>query len=294
LYAVGIAPVSPITVGIVRADPTDQDALPGAAVFRLAGPNDERLARCEPGALRRRPGDTEGAGPAAATTMTADPQRIAVTVDVLTEIVIDRPLAQVAAYAADPTNAPAWYHNIRSVTGRPRHPSPVGSRLAFVAQFLGPATGLHVRHHALEPQALLMMRTAQGPFPMETTYTWAAIDDNQPHPHDPAQPWRTRRVQPHRCAGHDRRDASGQPQRSRKPQGHHRTATRTVGAETPTGAAVGSFSAWEPREAPVLWWIGAVVALAACVGARGRGNRRLLSHVELGRTAPDRTGGWRG
>lgn len=36
-------------------------------------------------------------------------------VDVVTEIVLDRPLAEVVAYAADPSNAPQWYANIESV-----------------------------------------------------------------------------------------------------------------------------------------------------------------------------------
>ena len=94
------------------------------------------------------------------------------SVDVLSEIVIDRPLAEVSAYAADPDNAPRWYVNIRGVEWETPRPLSVGSRLAFVAHFLGRrlAYTYEVVEHA--PGSRLVMRTAQGPFPMETTYTW--------------------------------------------------------------------------------------------------------------------------
>ncbi len=58
-------------------------------------------------------------------------------VDVLSEIVIDRPCEQVAAYAADPTHAPDWYVNIASIEWLTDPPVRVGSRMAFVARFLG-------------------------------------------------------------------------------------------------------------------------------------------------------------
>ena len=99
-------------------------------------------------------------------------------VDVLTEIVIDRPLAEVAAYAGDPTNAPDWYVNIKSVDWRTPPPVGVGSRMDFVAQFLGRRLAYTYEVVELEPGSRLVMRTADGPFPMETTYTWAAVDDS--------------------------------------------------------------------------------------------------------------------
>ena len=48
-------------------------------------------------------------------------------VDVVTEITIDRPCAEVAAYAADPANARRWYVNIKSVEWETAPPLQVGA-----------------------------------------------------------------------------------------------------------------------------------------------------------------------
>ncbi|HCT79137.1 MAG TPA: ATPase [Micromonosporaceae bacterium] len=97
-------------------------------------------------------------------------------VDVLTEIVIARPLSEVAVYAADPSNAPQWYANIESVTWQTSPPVGVGSKMDFVAHFLGRTLAYTYEITELVPGQKLVMRTAQGPFPMETTYTWTAVD----------------------------------------------------------------------------------------------------------------------
>jgi uncharacterized membrane protein len=93
--------------------------------------------------------------------------------DVLTEIVIERPCEQVSAYVRDPANAPEWYANITSVRWQTPPPAAVGSRLDFVARFLGRTLAYTYEITVLDPDRLVM-RTAHGPFPMETTYTWRA------------------------------------------------------------------------------------------------------------------------
>lgn len=100
-------------------------------------------------------------------------------VDVLTETVINRAPAQVAAYAGDPSNAPQWYVNIKSVDWKTPPPMRVGSKLAFVAQFLGRRLAYTYEVVDLIPDRRLVMRTAQGPFPMETTYTWEPAGEGQ-------------------------------------------------------------------------------------------------------------------
>jgi Polyketide cyclase / dehydrase and lipid transport len=98
-------------------------------------------------------------------------------VDVLTETVIARPRAEVAAFAADPDNATAWYVNIKAVEWRTSPPLAVGSQIAFLAEFLGRRIEYtyEVREHV--PGERFVMSTADGPFPMETTYTWEDAGD---------------------------------------------------------------------------------------------------------------------
>jgi hypothetical protein len=83
----------------------------------------------------------------------------------------------VAAFAADPANAPRWYVNIKAAEQKTPPPLQVGSRLAFAAQFLGRQLEYTYEVVDFVPGARLVMRTAEGPFPMETTYTWRAAGD---------------------------------------------------------------------------------------------------------------------
>ena len=94
-------------------------------------------------------------------------------VDVLTTILIDRPVSLVAGFAGDPSRAPEWYVNIRTVEWKTAPPVVVGSQMAFVAHFLGRRLAYTYEVRELVPGERLVMSTSEGPFPMETTYTWA-------------------------------------------------------------------------------------------------------------------------
>jgi hypothetical protein len=99
-----------------------------------------------------------------------------VSVDVTTVIEIDRPRAVVASFASDPDNATKWYENIKSVDWKTTRPATVGSQVAFVAAFLGRRMAYTYEVKDLVPDERFVMRTAEGPFPMETTYAWHDTD----------------------------------------------------------------------------------------------------------------------
>ena len=103
------------------------------------------------------------------------------SVDVITKITIGRPLAEVAGFVTNPDNAPKWYVNIKSVEWETSPPVNIGSKMAFIAHFLGRRMAYTYEVVEFVPEERLVMRTAEGPFPMETTYTWAPASEGGTH-----------------------------------------------------------------------------------------------------------------
>lgn len=99
-------------------------------------------------------------------------------VDVVTEIIIDRPLDAVAAYSADPRNAPAWYANIKSASLITPPPVGVGSRVEFRARFLG--RNIMYTYDIVEfSGARFVMQTPDGQTKWVTTYTWESVNSGE-------------------------------------------------------------------------------------------------------------------
>ena len=96
-----------------------------------------------------------------------------VAVDVSSEITIERPVDVVSSFCVDPANVPDWYANIESVNWKTQPSLTTGSQIEFVARFLG--RRLRYTYEVVEwvPGERFVMRTAEGPFPMETSYTWS-------------------------------------------------------------------------------------------------------------------------
>ena len=98
-------------------------------------------------------------------------------VDVTTQTVINRPVGEVASFVADPSNATKWYVNIKEATWKTNPPLVVGSRVAFAAEFMGKRLEYTYEFTEVVPRERVVMRTAEGPFPMETVYAWEAAGE---------------------------------------------------------------------------------------------------------------------
>lgn len=95
-------------------------------------------------------------------------------VDVTVQETIDRPVAEVAAFAGDPSNAPTWYRRISFADWVTEPPVAIGSQITFRARFMGRDLVYTYEVTELIHGERLVMQTAEGPFPMRTTYTWVA------------------------------------------------------------------------------------------------------------------------
>lgn len=99
------------------------------------------------------------------------------SLDVSSTVIVRRPRDAVAAFAADPDNAPLWYVNIKAVEWRSSRPLDIGSRVAFIARFVGRRLEYTYEVREYVPEERLVMAAAEAPFPMETTYVWESCPD---------------------------------------------------------------------------------------------------------------------
>src|SRR5215207_7638739 len=132
------------------------------------------------------------------------PRSPGLAVEVKTEIEIERPRSQVAAYAADPDNATSWYENIKAVDWETPHPLVVGSRIAFVAVFLGRTLAYTYEIEDLATAERARDAHGAGPLP-RGNHIHLGGRGRRRYPHDASQSLRAARLRASRRAAHHAR-----------------------------------------------------------------------------------------
>lgn len=97
-------------------------------------------------------------------------------VDVASTIVILRPVLVVAAFVGDPMNLPLWWGETVGVEPRESAALKVGDHFVVVAAPIGghrPRYEYVVADHV--PGASLVLRSVDGPFPMEVGCSWSPV-----------------------------------------------------------------------------------------------------------------------
>jgi len=99
------------------------------------------------------------------------------SLDLTSELVLERPPASVSGYACNPENATSWHASVKSVEWKSAPVVHVGSRVALEVDFLG--QHLHYTYEIVEcvPGEKLVMRSVDGPIPLETSYTFEETRD---------------------------------------------------------------------------------------------------------------------
>jgi uncharacterized membrane protein len=93
------------------------------------------------------------------------------------QIRIERPREEVAAWAADPDNAPRWRKEVAKVEWKSEPPLRTGSRIALTTPSLGLPLAYRYTVEDHVPGERTVLRTEEGPFPIETTLAFADAQD---------------------------------------------------------------------------------------------------------------------
>ena len=96
-------------------------------------------------------------------------------IDVSATIEIARPSGDVAAFAMEAENDPAWIGGISSAQRLTPGPTAVGTQVERVAHFLGRQIEYVMEVAEIDPGRRIVLRSIKSPFPMQVTYSFEPV-----------------------------------------------------------------------------------------------------------------------